>query len=140
MSREDLVPRSMTLEERALRSSQSNLKLNIYQEERPWGRFRRYTHNQLSTVKIITVNPGHVLSLQYHHKRDELWVVLDPGLRVTLADRVWEPQPYEEIFIPHGTRHRVAGIGKEPSRWLEISFGEFDENDIVRLEDSYGRK
>jgi len=140
MSREDMDSRSMTPEDTAVASPQTNLQTNTYDEERPWGRFRRYTHNQLSTVKIITVNPGHVLSLQYHHKRDELWVALDPGLRVTLADQVWEPQPYEEIFIPHGTRHRVAGVGKEPSRWLEISFGEFDEDDIVRLEDFYGRK
>ena len=80
----------------------------IYEEKRPWGGFRRYTHNQLSTVKIITVNPGDILSLQ--------------------------------IFIPHGTLHRMAGVGDNPSRWLEISFGEFDEDDIVRLEDHYGRK
>jgi len=111
----------------------------IYEELRPWGGFRRYTHNQVSTVKIITVNPGEVLSLQYHHHRDELWVALDSGLRVTLNDRVWDAAPYEEIFIPHGSRHRMSGAGEQPSRWLEISFGSFDENDIVRLEDSYGR-
>ncbi len=111
----------------------------IYEEKRPWGGFRRYTHNDVSTVKIITVNPGQVLSLQYHHKRDELWVALDTGLRVTLDDRVWEPQIYEEIFIPHEARHRIAGVGVGPSRWLEISFGDFDEADIVRLEDQYGR-
>jgi mannose-6-phosphate isomerase len=113
---------------------------HIYEEERPWGGFRRYTHNQLSTVKIITVKPGEILSLQYHHHRDELWVALNTGLRVTLGDRVWEPELYEEIFIPHGTKHRIAGVGDKPSRWLEISFGEFDEEDIVRLEDHYGRK
>ena len=112
----------------------------IYEENRPWGRFRRYTHNEVSTVKIITVNPGQVLSLQYHHYRDELWVVLDSGLSVTLNDRVWEPALYEEIFIPHGSYHRMAGVGSQPGRWLEISFGNFDENDIVRLEDQYGRK
>ena len=112
----------------------------IYEEKRPWGGFRQYTHNEASTVKVITVNPGEVLSLQYHQHRDELWVALDPGLRVTLDDRVWEATPYEEIFIPHGSRHRMAGAGTQPSRWLEISFGEFDENDIVRIEDQYGRK
>jgi mannose-6-phosphate isomerase-like protein (cupin superfamily) len=91
-------------------------------------------------VKIITVKPGEILSLQYHHHRDELWVALDAGLRVTLGDRVWDPEPSEEIFIPHGSKHRIAGVGSKPSRWLEISFGEFDEEDIVRLEDHYGRK
>ncbi len=112
----------------------------IYEETRPWGGFRRYTHNQVSTVKIITVNPGAVLSLQYHRHRDELWVALDPGLRATLDDKVWEPKPYEEILVRRGTKHRMAGVGKKAARWLEISFGEFDENDIVRLEDHYGRK
>jgi mannose-6-phosphate isomerase len=123
-------------------SNQSSIdpRSAIYEENRPWGGFRRYTHNQVSTVKIITVNPGQVLSLQYHHHRDELWVVLDSGLSVTLDDRVWEPALYEEIFIPHGSYHRMAGVGSQPSRWLEISFGHFDENDIVRLEDQYGRK
>ncbi|MFN8005599.1 MAG: phosphomannose isomerase type II C-terminal cupin domain [Terriglobia bacterium] len=120
--------------------SSSNPLSSIYQEKRPWGTFRRYTHNQISTVKIITVNPGEILSLQYHRQRDELWVVLDPGLKVTLGDRIWEPQPYEEIYIPRGTNHRMAGVGGKPGRWLEISFGEFDEDDIVRLEDSYHRK
>ena len=118
----------------------NDVRAHIHEEERPWGKFRRFTHSQLSTVKIITVKPGEVLSLQYHHHRDELWVVLDSGLRVTLDDRVWDPQPYEEIFIPQGARHRIAGVGDGPSRWLEISFGEFDEGDIVRLEDHYGRK
>ncbi|MEW5979242.1 MAG: phosphomannose isomerase type II C-terminal cupin domain [Acidobacteriota bacterium] len=112
----------------------------VYAEERPWGGFRRFTHNEVSTVKIITVNPGQVLSLQYHHQRDELWVALDPGLQVTLDGRTWEPQPYEEIFIARGAKHRMAGVGSRPSRWLEISFGAFDEDDIVRLEDRYGRK
>lgn len=114
-------------------------RTRIYEEQRPWGGFRRYTHNEVSTVKIITVHPGEVLSLQFHHQRDELWVVLDTGLRVTLDNRLWEPEPYEEIFIPHGARHRIAGVGTRPARWLEISFGHFDENDIVRLEDQYGR-
>jgi len=112
----------------------------IYEEKRPWGGFRRYTHNEVSTVKVITVKPGEVLSLQYHHHRDEVWGTRDPGLRVTLDERGGEAAPSEEIFIPHGTRHRMAGAGSQPSRWLEISFGEFDENDIVRLEDQYGRK
>ncbi|MCY3776627.1 MAG: phosphomannose isomerase type II C-terminal cupin domain [Candidatus Aminicenantes bacterium] len=111
----------------------------IYREQRPWGAFRRFTHNRASTVKIITVNPGQVLSLQLHRHRDELWVALDPGLRVTVGERTWEAEPCEEIYIPRQTRHRAAGAGPRPSRWLEIAFGEFDEEDIVRLEDRYGR-
>ncbi len=107
--------------------------------EKPWGKFQQYTHNLPSTVKVITVRPGGSLSLQYHSYRDELWVVLDPGARVEVGDRVLKPQSEETVFIPRRTPHRLSAIGEEPVRILEISLGEFDENDIVRLEDVYGR-
>ena len=107
--------------------------------EKPWGRFEQYTHNILSTVKIITVDPGGTLSLQYHHHRDELWVVLDPGAKVELGEKVLHPEAGEKLFIPRETTHRLSCEGKRPVRILEVSFGEFDEDDIVRLEDAYGR-
>jgi mannose-1-phosphate guanylyltransferase/mannose-6-phosphate isomerase len=107
--------------------------------EKPWGKFEQYTHNALSTVKVITVEPGSSLSLQYHHRRDELWVVLDAGARIELGDLVIRPQVGEKVFIPRTTVHRLSAAGDRPVRILEVSFGEFDENDIVRLEDVYGR-
>ena len=107
--------------------------------DKPWGSFERYTHNLASTVKIITVAPEGVLSSQYHHKRDELWVVLDAGALVELGGEVLEHGVGEELFIPRGTVHRLSAGGEEPVRILEISFGEFDEGDIVRLDDVYGR-
>jgi mannose-6-phosphate isomerase len=107
--------------------------------DKPWGSFERYTHNLASTVKIITVAPGGTLSGQYHRKRDELWVVLDSGARVELGGEVAQPQAGEELFIPRGTVHRLSAEGEEPVRVLEISFGEFEEEDIVRLDDAYGR-
>ena len=107
--------------------------------DKPWGRFEQYTHNLPCTVKIITVAPGGKLSSQYHHHRDELWVVLDEGVRVQLDEDVLQPEVGEELFIPRGTVHRLFTGGEEEVRILEISFGEFDEEDIVRLEDVYGR-
>jgi len=107
--------------------------------DKPWGRFEQYTHNLPCTVKIITVAPGGILSRQYHHNRDELWVVLDAGARAELGDETLEPAAGGELFIPRGTIHRLSTVGDEPVRILEISFGEFDEDDIVRLEDVYGR-
>lgn len=107
--------------------------------DKPWGRFEQYTHNLPSTVKIITVAPGGVLSRQYHHQRDELWVVLDPGAVVELGEEVLEPAPEEELYIPRGTPHRLSNGAEGRVRVLEISFGSFDEADIVRLEDVYGR-
>ncbi len=107
--------------------------------EKPWGKFEQYTHNLPSTVKIITVRPGGKLSLQYHHKRDELWVVLDPGAQVELDGQTIRPKAEETFFIPRGTTHRLSVPGDSPVRVLEISLGEFDEEDILRLEDIYGR-
>lgn len=109
------------------------------QVDKPWGRFEQYTHNLPCTVKIITVVPGGTLSRQYHEGRDELWVVLDSGARIELGEDVLEPESGEEFFIPRQTVHRLSTVGKEPVRILEISFGEFNEEDIVRLEDVYGR-
>jgi mannose-1-phosphate guanylyltransferase/mannose-6-phosphate isomerase len=108
--------------------------------EKPWGRFEQYTHNALSTVKVITVEPGGALSLQYHHRRDELWVVLDDAdARIELGEEVIQPQEGEKIFIPRETAHRLTATGDRTVRILEVSTGEFDEDDIVRLEDVYGR-
>ena len=107
--------------------------------DKPWGNFEQYTHNLPCTVKIITVEPGGTLSRQYHHRRDELWVALDPGARVELGEQVLSPAPGEKLYIPRGTVHRLSCEGERPVRILEVSFGEFDEDDIVRLEDVYGR-
>jgi mannose-6-phosphate isomerase len=92
----------------------------------------------LSTVKVITVQPRGTLSLQYHHLRDELWVVLDAGAKIELGLRVIQPQIGDRIFIPRMATHRLS-VGGFTVRILEISFGEFEENDIVRLGDAYGR-
>lgn len=107
--------------------------------EKPWGAFERFTHNQESTVKILTVNPGGVLSNQYHFRRDELWMILDAGARVDLGTVAIYPEPGETIFIPNQTPHRLSAVGDGPVRVMEISFGDFDEEDIVRIDDVYGR-
>ena len=107
--------------------------------EKPWGEFEQFTHNQHSTVKILTVHPGGILSNQYHFKRDELWIVLDEGARVEVGDQVLLPRRNEKIFIYSQTPHRLSAIGDQPVRVMEISFGEFDEEDIVRIDDVYGR-
>ena len=107
--------------------------------EKPWGRFEQYTHNVPSTVKIITVVPGGVLSSQYHHKRDELWVILDAGAKVELGEESLYPSPGEKLYIPREAVHRLSCVGEREVRILEVSLGHFDEEDIVRLEDLYGR-
>jgi mannose-6-phosphate isomerase-like protein (cupin superfamily) len=112
----------------------------IVEDVRPWGKFRRFPHEAASSLKIITVQPGGRLSLQYHDGRDEFWVVLDPGLEITLGDRVWTAVRDEEIFIPRRAAHRVRNVGREPARIMEVWLGPSSESDIVRLSDDYDRK
>jgi len=120
-------------------SRENNVRKRIIKDIRPWGIFKRYAHNEKCTVKIITVNPNQVLSKQVHKKRNELWVIIDEGLRVELDDKILEPKPGDEIVIPRNIKHRLSSLGGK-GRVLEISFGDFDENDIERFDDIYGRK
>jgi len=106
--------------------------------EKPWGNEEQFTLNEVSTVKILRVNAGAELSLQYHNKRNEFWKVLSGQVWATVGDKIVELKTDEEIEIPVGVKHRLKHKGGD-AQVLEISFGEFDENDIVRLEDKYGR-
>lgn len=110
-----------------------------YSEKRPWGKFEQFCHNEQVTVKIITVEPNSKLSLQYHHKRDEFWRVLSGSGQIILGEDKIDVKIDDEYFIPKTTKHRMM-TGANKLEMLEISFGEFDENDIVRLADDYNRK
>ncbi len=119
---------------------ESEFRGRIVEDIRPWGKFRSFPHNEAGSIKIITVNPGQSLSLQFHHHRREFWVVLDPGLEITVGDKVFQPPANQEIFIPKRTPHRMRCVGEKPARVMEIWLGESSEDDIVRIEDSYGRE
>lgn len=109
-----------------------------YLENRLWGKFLRYTFNEKSTVKILTINPKKKFSLQYHKNRDEFWKFLDNGAKVTIGKKTFRAKRNDEFFIPKNTLHRIEAFSK-PVHVLEISFGKFDEKDIVRVEDDFGR-
>jgi mannose-6-phosphate isomerase-like protein (cupin superfamily) len=121
------------------KSDIENFKKEIKEDIRPWGKFRSFPHEQAGSIKIITVNPGQTLSLQYHLRRSEFWIVLDKGLEVTVSKRIWRPEIDEEIFVPRESPHRLRCLGPEQARVMEIWIGDSDESDIVRLEDEYGR-
>ncbi len=106
---------------------------------RPWGGFTQFCLNEPVTVKIITVDPGCELSLQRHRRRAELWLPLDPTLQVEVDGRVWCPTVQEPVWIPAGVAHRLSAPGGQGGRLLEVAFGHFDEDDIERLSDRYGR-
>ena len=116
-----------------------NRSLEVFVSERPWGEFEQFVSNEMCTVKIITVQPGHRLSLQTHGHRDEMWQVLDVPIDVQVDDESWVAQVGERVWVPQGARHRMSNTGTEPGRLLEIAFGNFDECDIERLQDDYAR-
>ncbi len=112
--------------------------MDIYSEDRPWGKFEKFHENQLSTVKLIYINANSRLSLQYHRERSEFWKVIKGTAEVELDGKIIEVKEEETIDIPKGVRHRVKALHNN-CVILEISYGKFDENDIVRIEDDYQR-
>ena len=112
--------------------------IHTYKEERPWGSFERFTKEVPSTVKIITVHHDQSLSLQFHKHRQEFWRILQGNPTLTIGDKQIEANPGSEFFIDKLVKHRIEAKTNSVVL-LEIALGHFDENDIVRLEDRYGR-
>jgi mannose-6-phosphate isomerase len=107
--------------------------------ERPWGKFRQYVHNAPCTVSLMTVKAGERLSLQSHRNRSELWVVLTDGCEIQIGDTVHNPPARTELWIPAGTPHRLGSRDGEVMV-LEVAFGDWQQDDITRYQDDYGRK
>ena len=107
--------------------------------DKPWGRVATYALNQPASVRVITVEPAQETSVHFHRMRDEMWVVLDPNLRIEIGNRTVEAQPGEEFMIPAEETHRITNEGAVRGRILEIAYGYTTEDDAQRLEDSYGR-
>jgi mannose-6-phosphate isomerase-like protein (cupin superfamily) len=106
--------------------------------KRPWGDFKQFVLNKKCTVKILSVKPNAMLSLQKHKKRKEIWYFLTPGY-VQLGNKKKKIKKGEIIKIKEQQAHRLFAKNKKVEV-LEISFGKFDEKDEIRLEDKYGRK
>ncbi|MDW0121262.1 MAG: phosphomannose isomerase type II C-terminal cupin domain [Nitrososphaeraceae archaeon] len=112
--------------------------MKIYSEIRPWGRFEKFHENKSCTVKLIYVNANSRLSLQYHKKRSEFWKVIKGTAVVEIDKKTIVLKEGETITIPRQAKHRVLALESD-CIILEIAYGRFDENDIVRLEDDYQR-
>ena len=109
-----------------------------FTEKRPWGEFRQYTSGESVTVKTVFVKAGECLSLQYHERRAEFWRVLSGAPDVTIGEKITHAKVGDEFMVPKGATHQIAAA-EEDVEILEIAYGDFDENDIVRIEDNYGR-
>ena len=107
---------------------------------RPWGWYDSIDEGERFKVKRIQVNPGASLSLQKHHHRAEHWVVVKGTAEITNADQVILLTENQSTYIPLGEVHRLANPGTIPLEIIEVQSGSYlGEDDIVRLEDTYGR-
>lgn len=113
----------------------ADIKVSV--EERPWGSYELFVTNANCTVKLLHVRAEERLSYQYHKNRSEFWRVVSGRVLITLDGKEMILNTGDSVSIPVGVKHRLRGI--ENSSILEIAFGKFDENDIVRLEDDYNR-
>ena len=117
--------------------SEGDLHRKVY---RPWGYYQSIDAGARFQVKQITVKPGAKLSLQMHHHRAEHWVVVEGTAMITRNDETFLLRENESTFIPIGTKHRLENPGKVPLKLIEVRSGTYlSEDDIVRLEDNYGR-
>jgi len=107
---------------------------------RPWGSYRTIIAGPRYLVKEIVVQPGRRLSGQYHHHRAEHWVVVEGVAEIERDDEKLTLQEDQSLYIPLGAIHRLKNPGTKPLRLIEVQTGShLAEDDIVRLDDDYGR-
>jgi mannose-1-phosphate guanylyltransferase/mannose-6-phosphate isomerase len=107
---------------------------------RPWGSYDSIDMGERFQVKQIVVKVGAALSLQKHHHRAEHWIVVSGTAEVTRDEKVFMLSENQSTYLPLGSVHRLRNIGKVPLELIEVQSGRYlGEDDIVRLEDVYGR-
>ncbi|SHF55577.1 mannose-1-phosphate guanylyltransferase/mannose-6-phosphate isomerase, partial [Acidocella aminolytica 101 = DSM 11237] len=107
---------------------------------RPWGFYESLIQGDRFQVKRIVVWPGRQLSLQKHFHRAEHWVVVAGSALVTRDEEEILVRENESVYLPLGCVHRLDNPGRIPLTLIEVQSGAYlGEDDIVRLEDNYGR-
>ena len=139
-----VAPRSRAGEVRKLAGALADVESKLLgghaRHYRPWGYYQSLDVGESHQVKRIVVNPGARLSLQKHHHRAEHWTVVAGKAEVTIDESVRIVGENEAVFIPLGAVHRAANQGDVPAMIIEVQYGDYlGEDDIVRIEDDYGR-
>jgi mannose-1-phosphate guanylyltransferase len=107
---------------------------------RPWGGYASILAGERFQVKRLFVRPGKKLSLQKHHHRAEHWIVVTGTAEVTIDGQVTMLSENESIYLPLGCTHRLANPGKIQLELIEVQTGSYlGEDDIIRIEDEFGR-
>tara|TARA_B100000287_G_scaffold39498_1_gene36054 strand:- start:8403 stop:8747 length:345 start_codon:yes stop_codon:yes gene_type:complete len=110
------------------------------QVEKPWGSYTNLMDEPYTKVKKIVIKPGQAPSYQYHFKRSEIWVVVQGIGKCKIDDEVTTHEAGDVIYILKEQKHQFTNVGKSDLIFVEIQLGDyFGEDDIVRLEDKYGR-
>jgi mannose-1-phosphate guanylyltransferase/mannose-6-phosphate isomerase len=108
---------------------------------RPWGSYDSIEVGERFQVKRLMVHPGGALSLQVHQHRAEHWVVVSGTARITRGEETYVLEENQSTYIPVGVRHRIENPGPVALHIIEVQSGSYlGEDDIVRLEDRYGRQ
>lgn len=116
------------------------VKISPMKEHRPWGYYENLSESSSHKVKRIVVTEGKRLSYQKHKKRSEHWVIVTGSAIVTLDGNDIKLSSGESIDIPKGASHRIANETGSPLVFIEVQMGEyFGEDDIIRMEDDFGR-
>jgi mannose-1-phosphate guanylyltransferase/mannose-1-phosphate guanylyltransferase/mannose-6-phosphate isomerase len=107
---------------------------------RPWGTYQGLHGGERHQVKCLTIKPGARISLQRHFHRAEHWVVVKGTALVTRGEEQSLVYENQSIYIPMGTLHRLENPGRVPLEIIEVQSGSYlGEDDIVRVDDAYGR-
>lgn len=116
---------------------ESDIHLKVY---RPWGSYETLVLSDRFQVKRIVVDPGEENSLQLHYHRAEHWIVVSGTAEVTIGENTRLLTENESVYIPLGMKHRIKNPGTIPLVFIEVQSGSYlGEDDIVRLQDDYGR-
>ena len=111
-----------------------------YKEKRPWGTFENLLDTEYCKVKQIIIKPGQAPSYQYHFKRSEVWVVVQGEGELKLDDMITQVTKGQIIHVPLKAKHQIKNNSDKDLIFIEVQLGDyFGEDDIVRLEDNYGR-
>jgi len=108
--------------------------------QKPWGFYETIMEAETSKVKLISVHPGHKLSLQKHKHRSETWYVIHGEAKVTKGNERFSMLTGDSVIINQNEVHRLENLSEEPLEIIEIQTGTyFGEDDIIRIKDVYGR-
>jgi mannose-6-phosphate isomerase-like protein (cupin superfamily) len=120
-----------------------DLNINTKQSktERPWGSYEILCKGPGYQSKRLIINSGQRLSLQTHKHRDEQWVIAKGTAKVTIGDKIITLGKGQSAEVPRTMQHRIENISDIDSlEIIEVQIGDYiDEEDIIRLEDDYGR-